>query len=116
MDKIFVEGLALRGKHGVHHKERQEEQNFLVDISVEFDTTAAVKSDALADTVDYSQFAATAKDIVEKESFYLIEKLADTIARRILEDDRGSSVEVTVRKPEALKSGIAGVTIVRTRA
>ncbi len=115
MDRIFIEGLALRGKHGVHHKEREEEQGFLINISAEVDTRPAAESDNLADAADYKKFYDIARNAVEKDSFYLIERLADTIARRILEDARIIRVEVTIRKPEALPSGIAGVTIARKR-
>jgi len=115
MDRIFVEGLALRGKHGVHHKERQEEQEFLIDISVEMDTKAAALSDDISTTADYTQFVEIAREAVERNSFYLIERLADRIAGDILKDERLARVEVTIRKPAALKSGVPGVTIIRTR-
>ncbi len=116
MDRIFVEGLALRGKHGVHHKEREEEQDFLIDISAELDTTAAAKSDNIADTADYTKFVDIARECVERNSFYLIERLGERIARSVLEQDtRVTRVEVTVRKPDALQKGVPGVNIVRTR-
>ncbi len=115
MDRIFVEGLSLKGKHGVHHKERQEEQEFLIDISAQMDTRAASASDEIADTADYSKFCEVARNVVKNNSFYLIERLAERIAQGILADSRITSVEVTVRKPEALPSGIAGVTITRAR-
>jgi 7,8-dihydroneopterin aldolase/epimerase/oxygenase len=115
MDKIFVEGLALRGKHGVHHREKQEDQDFILDISAEFDSRAGAVSDKLADTIDYRRFCDIARDVVEDESFDLIERLADTIGKRILEDSRIGSVVVSIRKPQAFKNGIPGVTIIRTR-
>lgn len=115
MDRIFVEKLALRGKHGVHHKERQEEQDFLIDIAVEFGSRKAAETDDIVDTADYVQFVEVAREAVERNSFYLIEKLAQRIADGILADVRLKKVEVTVRKPEALESGVPGITIVRTR-
>ena len=115
MDKIFIENLRIKGRHGVDSHERRESQDFLVDISAEIDTKAAAMSDDLADTADYKRFCEIAREAVESNSFYLIERLADTIARKILEDNRLASVEVVVRKPEALESGMAGVRIVRTR-
>src|SRR3989344_85641 len=115
-DSIFVEGLRLRGKHGVHENERQNQQEFVVDISVKFDTRKAAASDDLADTVDYGTFATIAKDVVEKNSFYLIERLADTICSRILADTRIQEVAVTIRKPAALQNGVPGVTIISSTA
>jgi dihydroneopterin aldolase len=115
MDSVFIEELRLRGKHGVYEHERQSEQEFLVDIRVSFDMRKAAHSDDLADTINYATFAAIAKDVVEKNSFYLIERLGETICERILEDKRIKDVSVTIRKPAALPSGVPGVTIVRQR-
>ena len=115
MDKVFVEQLKLQGKHGIHAHERASEQEFLIDIEVEFDTRVAAKSDDIADTVDYRKFCEIARDAVEGNSFYLIEKLGDTIALKILEDTRIARVDVVIRKPAALESGVAGVKIIRTQ-
>ncbi len=115
MDSIFVEGLRLRGKHGVHAHEREREQEFLIDISVDFDTRKSAQSDKLDHTLNYEHFCEIARDAVEKNSFYLIERLAETIAASILADLRIVRVEVSIRKPEALGSGVPGVNIVRTR-
>ena len=115
MDRVFVERLSLRGRHGVHAEERAKEQEFLIDISVEIETAKAVGSDSLEDTADYWSFCEIARKIVESNSFYLIERLGHSIARGILADSRIVRVEVTIRKPEALKNGLPGVSIVRTR-
>jgi dihydroneopterin aldolase len=116
MDRIFIEKLSLRGKHGVHEQERKSEQEFLIDISAEFDTRKAALSEDLADTLNYVRFCDIARETVENNSFFLIEKLAETIAQEILMDMRIQKVEVTVRKPEVLESGIPGITIFRTSA
>lgn len=115
MDTVFIEGLRLSGKHGVHEHERQNEQEFIIDIHGTLDIRTAALSDNLTDTVDYSHFAVIAREVVEKNSFDLIERLADTICSRILEDKRLTGVSVTIRKPAALGNGLPGVTIVRTR-
>ena len=114
MDRIFIENLSFFGKHGVSEKERSLEQEFLIDITVETDASSAAASDDLTDTVDYSALAAIAKEVVEANSFFLIEKLAERIVSRILEDARILKVEVTVRKPAVLANGVPGVKIART--
>ncbi len=116
MDTVFIRNLSVHGKHGVYEHERTGEQEFLIDIEAVFDTKPAAASDKLEDTVDYDAFAQVAQDIVKKNSFYLIERLADTIAHELLrKDDRLASVRVTIQKPAALKSGIPGVSIERKR-
>jgi 7,8-dihydroneopterin aldolase/epimerase/oxygenase len=115
MDAVFLKDLKVVGKHGVYEHERRAEQEFLVDIEASFDTRAASASDKLEDSTDYDAFAKIAKEVVERNTFYLIERLADSIAKEILADVRIASVRVTVRKPAALQSGVPGVSIERNR-
>ena len=115
MDSIFIEKLAVRGKHGVSDEERSRDQEFVLDISVEFATAASAKSDVLADTIDYNFFRDGAREIVETQSFHLLEKLADAVAQKILQNARIGSVSVSIRKTEMFPDCTPGVTIVRTR-
>jgi dihydroneopterin aldolase len=115
VDTIFVEKLTLRGKHGVSEEERRAEQLFVIDIAVDTDTQPAAASDDIADTVNYSDFVAIAREVVEGNSFHLIEKIVEIIGARILQDARVVRVSVTIRKPSAIENGMAGVSIVRTR-
>lgn len=115
-DTVFLEKLSIKGKHGVHAHEREIEQEFLIDIAASFDTRKAAASEDLKDTLDYSRFRTIAIDTVSRNSFFLIETLAERIAQQILEDDRIASVSVTVRKPAAYQDTTPGITIVRTRA
>ena len=116
MDTIFIRDLRLSGKHGVTDRERTKEQDFLIDITAEYDVTKAAASDELRDTVDYGRFRDIARDIVEKDSFCLIEKLAEEIAQRIMRETEVASVEVRIRKPGIWDNGIPGVSIRRTRS
>ena len=115
MDSIFIKDLALRGKHGVGDEERSREQGFLLDIAIDFDTRNAAASDDIRDTVDYGPIRAAARVVVEKESFHLLEKLADAVARKVLDDVRIARVSVSIRKTEMYKDCTPGVTVIRTR-
>ncbi len=114
-DKVFIEHLVVRGKHGVTSEERAHEQEFSISIEVQFDTHKASVSDDLSDTVSYGHFRSVAKEVVEASSYHLLEKLANTIAERILEDARIEQVSVTVRKTKIYPDCTPGVTIERTR-
>lgn len=116
MDKIFVEDLVVIGKHGVMEHEWSHDQKFLVDIIAEFDASKGAKTDKLADTLDYVHLCDIARSTIEGTSVYLIERLATSIARQILEDKRVSEVRVTIRKPTVLPSGVPGVTITRKQS
>lgn len=116
-DRVFIEGISILGKHGVHESERVTEQEFIVDVVAYFDASRAGESDNLEDTIDYMPFAGMIEETVKNNSFYLIERLAEKIAERILEDARITTAEVTVKKPAPLQgNGMPGITIVRSRA
>ncbi len=115
MDSIFIRDLRLKGKHGVSDAERGREQEFVFDISIDFDTRPSVASDDLDDTVDYDYFRNAATLAVQRSSFHLLEKLADEVAGKILLDKRIKQVSVTVRKTEMYADCTPGVTIVRTQ-
>jgi|SRR3989344_7651375 len=115
MDSIFVEDVRLLGKHGVDEHERESEQEFVISIHASFDTCKAARSDALVDTIDYNHLVTITKEVVENNSFQLIERLAETICSEILQDKRIQKVATTIRKPAALQNGLPGVTIVRTQ-
>lgn len=115
MDRVFIEGLSVAGKHGVMEHERHVEQEFLFDISATFDARKSALSDNIADTVDYVRFRDITREVVTSSKHYLIEKVASIIAERILEDARIGEVTITIRKPAVLASGVPGISITRTR-
>jgi len=100
-DRITLRGMRFLGRHGVELEERLEPQPFEVDVILRGDLTRAAASDDLADTIDYSAVFTTVQQIVEGQSFRLIEALAGTIADAVLADPRIMDVEVRVRKPKA---------------
>jgi len=117
-DHIALRGLVVRGYHGVFEHERNEGQDFVVDVDLEVDTTTAARSDELGDTVDYGAIADAIAAVVSGEPVNLLETLAQRIASACLADVRVTSAEVSVHKPQApipLTFGDVAVTIVRSR-
>ncbi|EID54750.1 dihydroneopterin aldolase [Saccharomonospora xinjiangensis] len=100
-DRITLTGLRVFGRHGVYEHEKREGQEFVVDLTVWLDVSAAAGSDDLADTVNYGELAQCAADIVAGPARDLIESVAVEIAEKVLLDERISAVEVTVHKPSA---------------
>jgi len=100
-DVIRVSGIRATGFHGVFAHEREHGQEFVVDISIHTETSAAARADDLAHTVDYAAVAADVAALVAGDPVNLIETLAELIARRVLARDFVSAVEITVHKPHA---------------
>ncbi|WP_040788147.1 dihydroneopterin aldolase [Nocardia paucivorans] len=102
VDRIELRGLRVFGYHGVFEHERREGQEFLVDLTVWLDISAAAATDDLAATVDYGGLADLAVRIVQGPPRDLIETVAVDIADAVLaEDSRIEDVEVVVHKPAA---------------
>jgi 7,8-dihydroneopterin aldolase/epimerase/oxygenase len=118
-DRIEIRDLRVVGRHGVLPEERERAQPFSLDISAWVDMAAAQQSDALGDTVDYGRLAQVAADLVEHQTFGLLEALAGQLAEALLGvDPRLEAVEVAVHKlrpPLALDVGSTGVRVRRAR-
>ena len=104
----------MAGKHGVGEAERKVEQEFEIWAKMEVDTAQAAQSDELEDALDYAPVRDTIVRVIQTKSFYLIEKLADTLCREILKDKRIRTIELTVKKVAIWTNGVPGVTVVRS--
>ncbi len=118
MDRVVLQGMSFQGRHGVRPAEREHPQEFRVDVEVECDLAQAGRTDRLEDTVDYTRVRAVAKEVIEGESFKLIESLADRIADGVLQLHGVVAVSVRIAKrPESMSPiDAAAVHINRTRA
>jgi dihydroneopterin aldolase len=115
-DRILIERLTFDCIVGVLPQERTTPQPLIIDLVLETDIRVAAASCALAYTVDYGTIAATVRDFVTNGRFLLLETLAESTAALLLEDERITAVEFTVRKPRAIEGATAaGVHIHRRR-
>ncbi len=100
-DTIKIIGIKGFGYHGVLPHEREEGQEFEVDVEIGTNFSKSVESDDLSFTLNYALVA----DIVFAEltgpPVNLIETLADQIAQKIMQLPLVEAVEVTVHKPYA---------------
>jgi dihydroneopterin aldolase len=116
-DRISLTGISAFGHHGVYDFERQQGQQFVVDVSCTLDLSSAASSDDLAQTIDYGALAQAITADVERDPLNLIEALADRIALTCLRYDAVQCVEVTVHKPQApMPVDVADVTVTLTRS
>lgn len=113
-DTISLHGLREFGYHGVFDFEKEQGQEFIVDVDIQTNFAAAVASDNIEKTVNYADVAAIAVEGIKEQRFDLIESLADHIAQRVLKLDGVVAVEVTVHKPQApIQAEFADVRVTR---
>lgn len=116
-DRIELRGLRVRGHHGVYEHERRDGQDFVVDITVWMDLTAAARSDRLQDTLHYGELAQRAAAIVGGPPCDLIETVAARVADDVFADLRVQIVEVVLHKPQApIPLEFADVAVVARRS
>lgn len=115
-DRILIEDLHLRGIIGIRDWERENKQDILINIEMEADCRAAGASDDFKDAVDYRAVTKRTIALVEGSAYFLVERLAEEIAKICLEDTRVSMARVRVEKPGAVRfSRSVGVEVVRRR-
>jgi 7,8-dihydroneopterin aldolase/epimerase/oxygenase len=118
-DRITLTGVRVRAHHGVFDFEREQGQEFVIDVAVAVDLAAAATGDDLGRTVHYGELAEAVADAVRRDPVDLIETVAERVAAVALAYPAVEEVEVTVHKPEAPISvpfDDVAVTIVRSRA
>jgi len=101
LDEIALTGLTVFGRHGVYDHERENGQEFTIDLRLTMPLGDAAASDDVADTVHYGELAEKVAAVVSGEPVNLIETLAERIADVALADSRVHAVTVTVHKPHA---------------
>ena len=113
-DKILIQDLLIRGIIGIHDWEREKKQDILINIVMEADCQPAGVSDDFRDAVDYRAVAKKVLALVEGSAYFLVERLAEEIAKICLEDERVTVARVRVEKPGAVRfSRSVGIEIER---
>lgn len=104
--RLFLTGIRAAGRHGASPGEKDEPQEFVVDLDVEVEVTG----DDLHQTADYRRIVDAAREAVARESFDLLETLAQSVVAAVQGVDGVVRVAAVVHKPGAAASlGIQGV-------
>jgi dihydroneopterin aldolase len=104
--RLFLSGIAASGRHGARPGEKDEPQDFVVDLDLEVD----VVDDSIDATADYRGVSETVRGVITEGSYDLIEVMARDVAERVLALDHVVRVTAVVHKPNAARRlGIDGV-------
>ena len=98
MATVRLEGLSVFGHHGARPYEKEAGQRLEVDLELEPGDDRAETTDKLSDAVDYDRLYQTVREVVENESFHLLEALAATLANTILDRFRIRRIRVRIAK------------------
>ena len=119
-DQILMERMVFHSHVGVLESEKENGQDFLIDVVFYCQPLAACQSDDLGQTINYGHAFRLIRRIVEEAACDLIERLAGMLAERLLQEyPLADQVQVTVRKPQAPVDGCfdaMGVRLLRKRS
>lgn len=108
---VRLQELIIEARHGIHPREREQAQRFVFNIELTLGSERSTTSDDLADTLDYSALRRLVTQTAQNNSYNLIERLAQEVADRILDDKRVQKVTVAIDKPDVYDNGRPGVTL-----
>jgi dihydroneopterin aldolase/D-erythro-7,8-dihydroneopterin triphosphate epimerase len=113
MDKLYIRDLSVECIIGTRPEERRKKQPVLINVELECDLAPAGRSDDLQDTVNYSELQRQIAASAAEGEFFLIERLAEVVARICLADKLVVSSTVTVDKPGALANARSAAVCIR---
>ena len=109
--RLFLTGIRTSGHHGANPGEKDQAQDFVVDLDVEVDVTA----DRIGGTSDYRQLIRTARETVGRERFDLLESIANAVAEAVAARPGVVRATAVVHKPAAARSNdVEGVAAAAT--
>ena len=100
--RINIEDLEVYAKHGVFEEENRLGQKFLFSLTLYVDTMEAGNSDDLSKSVNYGEVCHFIKEWNEKNTFMLIERVAEVLSTDILNEfPLIHGLDIEVKKPWA---------------
>ena len=106
MDKIIIKGIEVFAYHGAFPEENMLGQRFTIDVELIKDIRKACQNDTLEDTVHYGLVHDDIVTLTKNNKFKLIEKLAEEIAKMVIQKYKVEDIKVTIEKPNAPINGI----------
>ncbi len=106
MDIIRLHNMQFYGYHGVSEYEKHLGGKFEIDVEMFTDLKKACETDDLNESVDYEAIYKMVEKCVKNDRFYLIEALANSIAKILVDQLSIDQIIVRVRKPHAPINGM----------
>jgi len=105
MGIIRLNNMNFYGYHGVYDFEKEQGTNFEIDLELFTPLTKSSKSDNIEDTINYEDVYEQVKKAFGSKSYFLLEKLADSISKLIFEKHKIDKLIIRVRKINAPLDG-----------
>lgn len=87
MDKIFIRDMVVFAHHGVYDFEKENGQDFRLNIEMYADIKDACRYDELESTVNYAKVHDEVARVFTSEKHDLVERAAELVAMHIFESE-----------------------------
>jgi dihydroneopterin aldolase len=99
---VFVRELDILTTIGVHDYEKRAPQRVIASVDLKVLEQGPVRSDKLADVLDYAAIVRLVEGICRAGHVNLLETLAERVADACLADPRVRAVRVRLEKPDVI--------------
>jgi len=105
MGIIRLKNMTFYGYHGVYDFEKEKGTDFEIDLELFTPLLKSSKSDNIEDTINYEDIYELVKKAFKSKSYFLLEKLADSISMSIFKEHKIDKLIIRVRKINAPLNG-----------
>lgn len=102
-DVVYIHGLVVESLIGVYDFERHAKQKLILDFDIDFDCSAAGKTDDLSLALDYDRLARLVRAWCAEQTFELIETLAEGLCQLIHSEFGVARIRLSINKPAAVE-------------
>ena len=100
--RITLKDIRAQTLLGVYPQEREALRDVLLTVSVEYDASQAAATDEMEKALDYAAIEAAIVGSLPRQTFALLEALAENVAQLVLAFPAARQVTVEIDKPGAL--------------
>ncbi|MBK1720150.1 dihydroneopterin aldolase [Thiocystis violacea] len=114
MDIVFIRGLRIETRIGIHDWEKRTPRPLILDLEMASDIARAAASDRIEDALDYDAVTRRLIQVVSGNTHELVETLAEHCARVLMAEFAIPWLRLGLNKPGAVGEGVdVGVVIER---
>jgi dihydroneopterin aldolase len=102
MDLVYIRELEIDTVIGIYDWEREKKQTISLDLEMAADIRPAARDDDIRLALDYKLVAKRVIAFVESSEFFLVETLAEEVARIVIEEFNVPWLKLRAGKPGAV--------------
>jgi FolB domain-containing protein len=99
---LKIKNLKLKTILGIYAWEEHVEREIIINLEIESDSNLALTSDNIEDAIDYDKISNKVKNLIATTRFKLIEKMAQEVMNKIMQDQRIIRCKIEIDKVGAL--------------